>query len=223
MKKYILILLVFASLFSCNEDELLKYESGNFLNFVQHSERDSVELSFFFHPGEDVIRVPIELALTGKLLTEGKEFRLSIDESSTATADDFEFEDKLVFKANKSVDTVYMNVKKSLKLANDTCKLVLRIEENENFKVGVKEYLTRKIYFTSVVSKPEWWNKEITEIYLGEFSAAKFLLFCEVLKLNSLEDVRPTIIRQYALIFKRYLNTHPSYDGDKLIEIPVVG
>jgi len=223
MKKYILILLVFACLFSCNEDELLKYESGNYLNFVQHSDRDSVELSFFFHPGQDVIRVPIELALTGNLLKEDKEFKLSIDESSTATADDFEFEEELVFKANKSLDTIYMNLKKTSKLSTDTCKLVLKIEENANFKKGVKEYLLRKIYFTSVVSKPEWWDDEITGTYLGEFSAAKYLLFCKVVKVNTLTGVEQSVIRQYALVFKRYLNANPSYDGDKLIEIPVIG
>lgn len=223
MKKYFILLFGMLSLFACQEDELTIYKAVNYLDFVQNSKKDSLTLSFFFHPGKEEIQIPLELALTGDILKEDKEFKLSIDESSTATEDDVIFPEKFVFKANKTVDTLYFSLKKSQKLESDTCKLVLRIEDNINFKRGIKEYSLRKIYFTSVVSKPLWWDEDIENFYLGEFTPVKYNLFCKVTGKNDLTDVNPSLIRQYALTFKRYLIENPSYDGDKLIEIPVIG
>ncbi len=223
MKKYFILLLGLLSLFACKEDELELYKADNYLDFVQNSEKDSLSLSFFFHPGKDEIKIPLEIALTGDLLNEDKEFKLSIDESSIATEDDVLFPEKFVFGANKTIDTVYFTLKKSAKLESDTCKLVLRIDDNNNFKRGIKEYSLRKIYFTSVVSKPLWWDVEIENIYLGEFTPAKYNLFCKVTGVSDLSDSKPSMIRQYALTFKRYLIDNPTYDGDELIEILVIG
>lgn len=224
MKNYILLLIAFFTLVACSEDELDVYQAGNYLNFVKNPQADSLFISFFFHPDKEEIEIPIELELTGRILEEDKEIKISVDELSNVTEDDVVFPDKFVFRANKTVDTVYVTIKKTPKLDSDTCKLVLNIEDNFNFKRGKLTYCKSKIYFTSTVSKPDWWDSDIEKAYLGEFSAAKYTLFCQVTGVTDLTDVELSMVRQYALTFKRYLVENPTQEEDgSWMEVTVIG
>lgn len=224
MKKIIILLLVIVSLFSCNEAEMFRYNSGNYLSFNENAKIDSVDVSFFFHPGENKIEVPLVLNLTGDLLSEDKEFLLTVDDSSTATNEDYNLPENMVFAKDKVSDTLYLSINKTDKLDLERLKLVLRIEDNNNFKAGFKDYSYKKIYFSNLVSTPEWWNSDITSFYLGEFSAEKYLLFCEVIGKTDLEGEELSQVRQYALTFKRYLEENPAYEknGD-LMTVTVIG
>lgn len=224
MNKYIIILLGILALLSCSEDKLDTYDTGNFLNFVQNSKTDSLEISFFFNPGKDELIIPLEFALTGNLLKEDKEFQMIVDTSSTAQEGSYILPEKFVFKANKTIDTLYLTLRNTPELETGKYKLALRIEDNENFNPGFKNNCLRKIYFTSMVSKPKWWNEEIRGVYLGDFSAKKYLLFCEVTGQTDLTDINPSLIRQYALTFKRYLLDNPTQEEDgSWMEVTVIG
>ena len=224
MKKIIILLLVIISLFSCNEAEMFIYNSGNYLTFNENAKKDSVDVSFFFHPGEDKLEIPLVFNLTGNLLLVEQEFTLSVDESSTATSEDYILPENLVFGKNKVSDTLYLCINKTDKLDLEKCKLILRIEDNNNFKAGFKDYSYKKIYFSNLVSIPKWWTSDIISYYLGGFSAEKYLLFCKVIGEADLEGVELSQIRQYSLTFKRYLENNPAYEknGD-LITVPVIG
>ena len=229
MKKYIYLLITIAFLYACSEEELQKYESGNYLNFqyqeYKNFKNDSVDISFFFYPGKDKIKVPIGFELVGNLLNEDKEFVLEFDkENSTAEESDFSFEEKLMFKANKTIDTVFLTLNKSEKLNDSIFKIVFNLVENSNFKPGITEKKSLKIYFTSQVSKPEWWKDDIETVYLGEFSAEKYNLFFQLNNITDLEDVHLSIVRQYALKLKHYLFENPTYDSEgNLLTVPVIG
>ncbi len=225
MKNYIIILLGVFALFSCTEDKLDTFGSGNFLNFVQNSKIDSLDISFFVNPDKDEIVIPLELAITGKLLQEDKVFEMVIDTSSTAKEENFVLPEKFVFKANKATDTLYLTIKKTARLKTVKDKLFLRIVDNNNFKTGFKNNCLRKIYFTDMVVKPKWWNAHIEGVYLGEFSAKKFNLFFKLYGIADLSDMEEGEIRKYALEFKRYLKENPTYekDGVTLMKVTVVG
>lgn len=226
MKNYIILFITIVSilgLFSCSEDEIDVYGTVNYLTFDKNSEKDSLFVSFFFNPGKDEIKVPLILNINGPILNKDKVFNLSVDDSSTAESNDFILPKETVFKANKVSDTIFITLKKSPKLDNDTCSIFLKINDSDNFKKGIIEYCTKKIYFTNVVAKPLWWNDEIVNVYLGKFSAVKFNLFCEVIGISDLSDIKPSLIRSYSLKFKRYLFDNPTHDGEDLITVPVVG
>jgi hypothetical protein len=225
MKKFIIIILVLAGLYSCNEVDMFKYEAGNYLSFNEDAKKDSINVSFFFHPGVEELSIPLVLNLTGNLLDEDKEFVLSVDESSTVEKTDYILPEKLLFGANKVSDTISIVLKKTAKLDLENYKLVLRIEDNSNFKSGFKNFSYRKIYFSNIVSQPVWWDKDIiTKCYLGEFSAKKYLLFYKVIGINDLTGVDLSLVRQYSLKFKRYLEENPTYEenGD-LMTVSVIG
>jgi len=190
-----------------------------------NSEKDSVEVSFFFYPGQDQITIPVGVSLVGDLIETDKEFEIAFDtENSTADETDFEIPEELVFRAGRSSDTINITLNKSEKLNDSTFKLILNVIPNSNFKAGKNEYCALKIYFTSQVSKPDWWDKDIDQVYLGEFSAEKFNLFFEVSGQSDLTDLHLSVVRQYALKFKRYLSENPTYEEDgSLMIVPVIG
>lgn len=225
MNKYIIILLVVVGVYSCQEDTLLQYEGGNFLNFDKNSESDSLEVSFFFHPGQEQIQVPVGLEIVGNILEKNTEFNLDFDaENSTATEDDFELPEILEFKAGKVKDTINLTLNKSEKLNDSIYKLILKIVPNSNFQTGITEKSILKIYFTSKISQPTWWVGDIESIYLGEFSAEKYNLFFEVTGQSDLTNMHLSTVRQYALMFKRYLAENPTYEKNgRLMTVPVIG
>jgi len=225
MFKYIIILLVIVGFYSCQEDSLLLYESGNYLNFDKNSDRDSLEVSFFFHPGQESIQVPVGLEIVGNILETDTEFNLAFDaENSTATEDDFELPEILKFKAGEVRDTINLTLNKSEKLNDSIYKLVLKIVPNSNFKKGITERSILKVYFTSQVSQPTWWDDDIESVYLGEFSAEKYNLFFEVTGQSDLTNMHLSMVRQHALKFKRYLAENPTYEKDgRLMTVTVIG
>lgn len=225
MNKFIIILFIVIGFFSCNEDNLLTYESDNYLSFAKNSEKDSIEVSFFFHPGAEKITIPVGVELTGNLLESAADFSVAIDsEVSTASENDFTLPDVLNFKAGQVKDTFDLIINKSEKLKDSLFLLVLKIVPNSNFKVGVTEQSVLKVYFTSKVSQPTWWVAEVENLYLGEFSAEKYNLFFEVTGQSDLTDMHLSLVRQHALKFKRYLAENPTYEKDgRLMTVPVIG
>jgi len=225
MNKYIVLLLIIVGFFSCKEDTLSLYESDNYLNFDKNSDKDSLEVSFFFYPGKEKLQVPIGLELVGNLLEADTEFELSFDtENSTASETDFELPESLKFKAGEVKDTVWLTLNKSEKLNDATFSIIFHIAPDSNFKKGISEKSIFKVYFTSQVSKPIWWVDDIESVYLGDFSAEKYNLFFEVTGESDLTGMHLSLVRQHALKFKRYLTENPSYEKDgSLMTVPVIG
>ncbi len=75
----------------------------------------------------------------------------------------------------------------------------------KTFFAGPFEFRFANIIFSDMVSKPSWWDDDVTDFYLGEYSEKKFKLFMEVTKVGDLSDSNESEIRSYAIIFKYYL------------------
>jgi hypothetical protein len=52
--------------------------------------------------------------------------------------------------------------------------------------------------------RPDWWTSAVSSYYMGNYSEAKYKLFLEVVKVD-LDGADNSLIRHYALVFKRYL------------------
>lgn len=107
------------------------------------------------------------------------------DGTVPATADEYQLETEQVFHKGKYEDQVKVTLKKSARMDNQTVKLILRIEANENF--GQANYLDYKIVeslnatitFDNKISKPTWWDDDIVINYLGEWTSAKYRYFIQ--------------------------------------------
>lgn len=235
LKYRLLPVLLLLAVFGCDEDEFDTYSGGNYLSFYANPATDSIVETFFFHFGKEEIEVPVKFNLGGNLLTRDCPITLSIVDSlsgilkdgkvvSPLTADDFAFPDPMVFHKGVETDSIYVVLKKSPKLDDAYCRVVLQIEANDYFMVGETLYSRAKIYFTSAISQPAWWDETIEDYYLGEFTPEKYEVFCREIKVTDLTDVEEKYVREYALTFKRYLEANPQYEADgSRMEVSVIG
>lgn len=146
------------------------------------------------------------------------------DVVSPLSDEDFALPDLMVFHKGVVVDSVFVVLKKTAKLDNAYCRVVLQIESNEYFTAGETDYCQAKIYFTSAISIPTWWDETIVNYYLGVFSPEKYLVFCQEIGVTDLTGVEEKYIREYALQFKRYLEANPQYEADgSRMEVSVIG
>lgn len=225
----IFLLLMFAS---CNTEGFKTYDGGNFLSFSKNFEKDSTMVSFFFHPGETELTVPLKIDLSGLPLSEEKEYKVMVvPGETTANAANYKLEGPFKFRANRDADSLYLKVIKSDDLDTKKLNLVIEILENESFTPGVSSHGKAKIVLTSIASKPDWWNSTIERAYLGKYSDKKFQLFILVSGVTDLTGRTPSEITAWALALKYYLQKHidagnpPIYDEDnnEVMKVPVIG
>ena len=235
MKGQFIFLFLLLAVFGCKEDEFDTYSSVNYLSFYNNPATDSIVETFFFHQGKDAIEVSVKFNLGGQLLTEDCPIKLCVVDSlsgllkdgkvvSPLSDADFAFPDEMVFHKGVNVDSVFVVLKKTAQLEDAYCRVVLQIEPNEFFEIGETIYSQAKIYFTSAISIPGWWDETVNKYYLGGFTPKKYEIFCREVGVTDLTGVEEKYIREYALKFKRYLEAHPEYDDDgSRITVTVIG
>ena len=225
MRIQIVFLMFLLTIVSCQEDEFETYTGGNYLSFYSNPATDSIVETFFFHQGMEEIEVPVKFNLGGNLLKEDRPISLSIVDSLSGLLedgrvvrpleeDDFAFPETMMFHKGVNVDSIFVKLRKSPKLDDAYCRVVLRVEANDYFAVGETAYSYTKIYFTSMISQPVWWDETVVDYYLGAFTPKKYEVFCREVGVTDLTGVEEKYIREYALEFKRYLEAHEEYEED---------
>ena len=230
MKKIYILFILFIGLYACHEDGTPIFSEGkSFLYFTDDFNKDSIIYSFFFHPGENKMLAKLRLSAGGELLR--KDIRLKfkvVEKYTTATPEDYNIPEEIIFPAGKEKDSVYIEINKSSKLENQIIRLVLQLEETEEYALGPSNQRLIKILFTSEKSEPSWWEKK-ARTYLGKYSHAKYEEFMKVTKESDLSDKSYSEIYELALKFKYYLIEKangpdgPIMDGEKPMSVPVVG
>ena len=206
MKKYIIYILGLLFFVSCQEEKLDTFSGERYISFSKSVETDSVSLSFFFYPGKDRVIVPLEICLAGLPLEKDMDYKIEVnDKFTTAESKCFNLPENLVFEKGKIKDTVYVELINSPELKEKEVKLLLNIVENENFIPGAIPYRFAKIVFSDIISQPEWWDDDVTDYYLGDYSEKKFKLFMQVTGIGDLQGLHASEIRSYAIQFKYYL------------------
>lgn len=206
MKRYIALFIILASIWACEKEDVETYEPvDHYLYVLDSAGLDTATVSFAHHPGESMVEVPFQLILIGAPLQEALTYRLTVvDSLTTALPGDYELPE-LIFGAQKTRDTLKIRIfNKRAELAKTPVSVVFRIAENQNFKTGFYDKQDFRITFSNIKSKPLWWTKEITNIYLGEYSEKKFEQFVLCTKVSDLTDMEPTRIRLLCLEFKDY-------------------
>lgn len=206
MKNYIILGLLFYALFSCTKDDIPTYEGKRFLYIPDSLGMDTALVSFKHYFGENTIRVPFCVRLTGTQCEEDMTYRIEVVDSLTsALPEEYELPESPVFSAGKWTDTLWISLKNTDRLQTETARLVIHLLANENFGVGFADRLTASLKFNNQMSRPAWWDKDITRNYLGAYSEEKFLAFYACTGISDLTGYEAWEKRQFVLEFREYI------------------
>lgn len=208
MKKMIFFIIGLSVLLSCSEEVIKTYDELTPRRYIQFMspEKDSVEISFFFFPGSETIDYPLPVQATG-YSSEDEQYKISIvKDYTTAPEENYKLAEIQTFRSSYVVDTAYIKLVKSDFLNTNKVRVVLEVVENGVFLPGRKDHRVSIVWFHNIISQPEWWTLEVSATYLGRYSDKKYKLFLDVVGVD-LREATSSEIRNYALHFKKYLNS----------------
>lgn len=207
MKKlYTLLLAIicFGMTFSCNRDDIMLYDSGDYIQFVK-SVADSSTYSFLAYPNDNQRLIPVVVEVIGKPSTLDRNYKITVAEEYTnATTANYGLPTHFVMKAGEVIDTCWVTFKKTDVLRDTALRLALTLEATPDFMLGQTECLGNILYVTNKISKPDWWDMA-SYSYLGAYSDKKYELFIQVTGIIDLDPDNADECRHYTLIFKNYL------------------
>jgi len=108
-------------------------------------------------------------------------------------------------KAGHLTDTAWITVKKTPDLAVKPVRLVLKITASDDLKVGQSDYALSILYISNIIAKPDWWDQNMTDNFLGDYSDKKYKLFIQVTGVSDLDPNDDSQERYYTILFKDYL------------------
>ena len=167
---------------------------------------DTVNLNLSHYPGINEVRHPFKIRLIGNVLLEDTEYEMmKIDSLSTAKEGMVSLPDRLLFKKGVVVDSLWVTVHKNKVETDGEYYVTYKLIENENFTVGYTGYTMVKVWFNNLIKAPLWWDKEVEDIFLGEWSQEKFEILVQVTGVFSFEGLSATEKRKYSLQLKEYI------------------
>lgn len=216
---------------ACKQEQLPLYDSGRYVQFDADL-RDSISMSFFFHPGKTEVDIPLPVKLIGQLGVQDQKYGIEVvNEMSSVSPQHYRLSTEQVFRKQRARDTAWVTVRNTSDLMQRTRRLVLRIVGDEQMAPGQTTYTYKIIQISDMVSKPTWWDNNMDRFYLGRYSEAKFRKFMEVTGVGDLEPLNSSERLVLMLQFKYYLieqkdNGTPLFmeDGaDMLSTVPLIG
>ena len=219
--KYLFIALILIGCVACHVNEIECYQDDNYISFVNKSS-DTVVISFFMLGNLTEYRYPIPVRNTGIPQKYPMNFKIAVDARVTSMKEGFyHLPDECLFRPMSHLDTFYIQLKNYPALSSETAVLQLNLLENENFRLGDRDYRSIYLKINDNVVRPDWWTDGVERYYLGSYSEKKFRLLVEVVK-PDLTDTKDAWIRSWALEFKEWLSENPTQDesGD-LMSVPV--
>lgn len=234
MKKINILLLMFCmSLMACQKEEVPTYDdltADRYISTVK-SYRDSSDFSFVPYPGQVEYSFPIAVRSTGAGLVD-EYYRFEVDtERTTAEALMYEVPEKSVMRAGQEVDTCWIKLKYVASMDTAKVRLVVKLVETEDFKLGQSSYREHVIWFHNFIKQPAWWDNSVKGNYFGNYTEAKYRAMLNFFG-KDLFDGPPadlSLARQYALEFKAYLKERKEAGNPLLeangteMEVPILG
>lgn len=180
-KIYAAIAMIAAALLSsCREDTLKVYDGDNYVHFTPDG-NDTPTAEYNFAYGETTreteAEVPVEIRLWGYLPSSDFRCRVSVaEESTTASAADYELPEAAVFRAGRPADTLWIKVRRKPELLATSYRLSVKMDGADGgHVVGPSSYSVVTVRVTdAITAMPAWWN---TTQALGEYSPMKYRVF----------------------------------------------
>ncbi|MDR3061823.1 MAG: DUF4843 domain-containing protein [Dysgonamonadaceae bacterium] len=185
----ILLMIAGLILVACQKEEIPVYSGCNYLHFTRPSS-DTLTLSFGVLPDVNEYRLPVPVTRIGNPTDKDMPCSLVSDASSTLSAKDYDLKSEdLIFHSGKFQDTLYVTLRKTSAMDNETFLLVLNILTTKDFDYGPEGYLSMPVYVTSKVEQPEWWNLEYTNAFFGPYTLTKYQWFIRATGKSDLSQV----------------------------------
>lgn len=237
MNKYLYLSIILFSLSACTKEGVQMYDAN--ARYLYIPNEDGVnQLTFTFkHHSDDVRSYDLffDVKLAGLVLEEDKTYGVEVvEDETTADVADYTVDKQQIFHAGKFSDQLKVTVNKTAHLDTEVVNLTVRLVPNETF--GLAEYLGEKmnekaitatVTFSNKMSKPDWWDDDIIQNYLGEWSEFKYQRFIdscdgEVLDLSEMSADEKSVL---ALKFKDDIRIYDWRDPDtnELLEVPIFG
>jgi hypothetical protein len=196
MKKIISIIIlaiVFLST-ACEENNFKIYTDGANIQFGPEESRiymasynlvDTTKAYTFYYKSANVVQdtVFFDIYAIGGVSAINRSFTLKQDSVTGVTNavagvdyiafDDSRVKDNYVIKAGTVHTRVPVILLRNEKLKTNTLTLKISTVANENFRLGEKTNIWRKIIFTDRLSQPNSWDANTTKYYFGSYSVAK--------------------------------------------------
>lgn len=174
---------------------------------VKEKFMDSIDMSFVF---EDINvkskRLAIPINVIGAIKSINRSFKVNINkELSTIDLSTISIEEPTV-SANKTVDSVYVNIRKTDALRDQIYYLYLELEGNENFEVGHVRNKSMQVAITNRLPAPVWWTR--WKNYFGPYQQEIFQLWIQMYYLGS--DPSPDLKGVYSAPFYYWDNMPPT-------------
>ena len=230
MKRFLSTISVCLTLFTvlaCNEDQIDVFGDQNYIHFKQESKK-VYRFSFATVPGTDEYEYKIPMTLIGKALSEDKEYGIQVvtegaELVTTATEASYQLPQSLIFKKNVYEDTLRLTFTNNAELSQEKL-LVLKVVDNDNFKVGPIKNQTAVIYLSNYLVQPDWWDEDMTNIFLGEYSDIKYQQFILATGITDMSQMTSLQVTAYVSTFVYYLRAldeqgTPVYEADNQTKV----
>ena len=234
MKRIIFLIMTLAIVSSCQIDDIDLFGAERFIYFptIGHEHAINYTLGGL---DEGVIEIP--LRYSGRFYEEDRDYLVEVlevegtEDSPVINAEEnveFFLPDKFTFRAasdekDRFRDILPVTVKRSSRMDEAKLNITLKLVSNDNFSASVRDSMVMKIWVTNMIIKPQWWNEEVSEAYLGDYSDVKYKLFIDHVFDGDYGALSAGEQHLYALRFKHWLEENPHYEDGQLITVPVVG
>lgn len=232
---------------ACQEEGIVV--NGNdvsYVGFKKDIRVDTTAVCFRFYgleegADEKVAEIPIEVTVCGKVQHKDLEFTIGIDEAlSTLPKSQCILPERCVIKNGQLVDTIYVKLKNSPNLKNETKLLVLKVNADGEVAEGIAIYSRAILAVTDRLFKPDWWSfcdlydgeySSVDWYYLGDYSEEKYKMFLDELQKDNMvfDGKDKQVLRKYCLRLKYTLKRlsdagTPALDENNApITVPVAG
>jgi hypothetical protein len=210
MKKTITILTLagLIALAACREESVPVYSGDSYVQFVKNLVTDSSTIAFLFAPGVTEIDSPLVVKRISAVFSAAEPYKIIVDRALTTAVEGTHFvlPAATAFAPGALFDTAWVKFLRAPDLKTASYRLVLRVEENENFKTGQWQYCYKTFWMNDKLTRPDWWTANVETSYLGAYSDYKFECFIEATGISDLSGADGSEIRSNALKFKYWLD-----------------
>lgn len=238
MKKliYVLPILLGLVIYSCDQNINYPYEGKDRIQFRHYTTNyngtrqysDSLTFSFGLKPADieiDTAKVVVEFL--GKGSDKERTYKVVVEPDSTTAIVDKHYKaiDEIQkFRPGQLTDTLRIVIfRKNLSTSfrhPETIKIGLRLEPTEDFDLGLRGGITKRVMLNNYLSEPAWWNNNTG---LGYYHPEKWKILISFNEKYANQDTCPFDInnegRTYRNGLNSYLNAIPTFDeetGDRI-------
>ncbi len=163
---------------SCSDEDFL-YQDQARVRLVgpKNYTAGSDSLTFTFATSSiDMVEkeMDVDVVIMGNVADHDRTANVSIDESkTTASSDMYDFPRTVVIPSGESKGTLKVTLKRSELLQEKSVRLYLKVENSDDFAVGVNEENHLLVIWSDMISKPTDWDDNLKEFF-GDYSDVKY-------------------------------------------------